>query len=81
MEHGVQGRREHIGASAELSVVADELGQIMKLLDGFNRFRFAENSEALAAWMSASNVVGPSRADKTLNPDTPSPDGGIRPAA
>jgi hypothetical protein len=80
-ERAVQGRRVHVGASAELGVVADEIGQLIKLLDGFNHFRFTDDSEALAAWISASNVVGPSRASKTLNPDTPSPDGGVRPAA
>jgi hypothetical protein len=80
MDRGAQGRRVHVGASAELSVVGDEMGQIIKLLDGFNRFRFTDNSDAFAAWISASNIVGPSRA-KTLNPDTPSPEGGIRPAA
>jgi hypothetical protein len=80
-ERAVQGRRMQVGASAELNAVADEIGQLIKLLDGFNHFRFATDSEALAAWVSASNVVGPSRADKNLNPETPSPDGGLRPAA
>jgi hypothetical protein len=78
---GVQGRRTHVAASAELNVAADEIVQRVKLIDGFNRFRFADDPDALASWTSASNVVAAPRPDKTLNPDTPSPDGGVRPAA
>ncbi|HKP49464.1 MAG TPA: hypothetical protein VJU17_05565 [Gemmatimonadales bacterium] len=65
-EQGAAGRRVHVGASAELDVVADEVVQIVKVLDGLNRFRFARDPELLAAWKSASNVTdSPRQAEKT----------------
>jgi hypothetical protein len=30
----------------------------VKLMDGFNRIRFARDGEALAAWNSARKVIG-----------------------
>jgi hypothetical protein len=57
----------------------------MVVLDGFNRVRFREDTELLAAWESARNVVGPFRSSKPS--DSPSdtgvvpPDGGVAPAA
>lgn len=56
---GTDGRRSHVGASAELNAVADEIVQIVKVMGGLNRFRFANDHEALAAWESASNTFGP----------------------
>jgi hypothetical protein len=61
VEQGTEGRRAHVGASAELDAVADEIVQIVKVMDGLNRFRFAEDSESLAAWESSSNTFGPPR--------------------
>jgi hypothetical protein len=52
------GRRAHVGASAELDSVADEIVQIVRVLDGVNRVRFANDAEQLAAWESAINIVG-----------------------
>ena len=57
-----EGRRAHVGASADLEVVAQDLVKLVKVMDGLNRFRFAEDAERLAAWASASNVVTRSRA-------------------
>jgi hypothetical protein len=31
----------------------------VKVLDGFNRFRFATEPDLLAAWTAACNVIGP----------------------
>ncbi len=65
-EQGAAGRRVHIGASAELDVVADEVVQIVKVIDGLNRFRFAHDPELLADWKSASNVTdSPRQPEKT----------------
>jgi hypothetical protein len=78
VEQGAEGRRVHIGASAELDVVADEVVQIVKAIDGLNRFRFANEPDLLASWKAASNVIGPPRsAEKT----PPSTEGEIKPAA
>lgn len=76
MVQGTEGRRAHVGASAELSHVADEIVEVVKLLDRFNRYRFANDANTLAAWESASNVVTP-----THPAATPAPGGEVRPAA
>jgi hypothetical protein len=61
VERVIEGRRAHVGASAELDTVADEVARIVKAMDGLNRFRFAHDPELLAAWKSASNVVATPR--------------------
>jgi hypothetical protein len=61
VEQGTEGRRSHVGASAELDALADELTQICRLMDAINRSRFSEDPESLAQWESASNVIGPAR--------------------
>jgi len=76
VEQGTEGRRAHVGASAELDAVADEIVQIVRVMDGLNRFRFAEDSESLAAWESSSNTFGPPRSTG-LKPSA----GEIKPAA
>ena len=77
VEQGTDGRRAHVGASAELDAVADEVVQIVKVMDGLNRFRFANDPEALAAWESASNTFGPIHAGVVK----PAAGGEIKPAA
>jgi hypothetical protein len=61
VEWGTAGRRAHVGARAELEAIADEVVQVVRLMDGTNRFRFAKDPESLAAWESASNTFGPVR--------------------
>ena len=61
VERGTVGRRAHVGARAELKAIADEVVQVVRLMDGSNRFRFANDPESLAAWGSASNTFGPVR--------------------
>ncbi len=62
VESGAEGRRAHVGASAELTAVADEVFQIVNVMDGLNRYRFMNDAELLAAWESASNVLAAPRA-------------------
>lgn len=62
MVQGAEGRRIHIGASVNLGAAANEVVQIVKVIDGLNRFRFADDPDLLAAWNAASNVIGPPRA-------------------
>jgi hypothetical protein len=58
-------------------------------MDGLNRYRFMSDTESLAAWESASNVLSPSRARKGAEPGsgtqpqpaTPPAGGEARPAA
>ena len=79
---GAEGRRIHIGATVELDVVGGEAVEIVRMIDGLNRVRFAGDPDLLAAWRSASNVIGPSRpAAKVSTPVTPPSTGEIRPAA
>ena len=53
------GRREHIGASADLEKVLSQIAEQVKLLDGVVKYRFGENAELMGAWASARNVLGP----------------------
>jgi len=62
------GRREHVGASADLKAVAAEIKEQVRVLDGLVRFRFGENAELMAAWASARNVLGPFKAKDAQTP-------------
>jgi len=53
------GRREHVGARADLKAVAAEISEQLRLLDKIVRYRLGENSELMGAWDSARNVAGP----------------------
>jgi len=43
------GRREHVGASADLDSVVSEISQQVRLLDGLVRYRFGDNVELMGA--------------------------------
>jgi hypothetical protein len=53
------GRRDHVGASADLTAVAAEIKKHVRALDGMVRYRFGDNAELMGAWRSARNVLGP----------------------
>ena len=53
------GRREHVGASADLKAVFSEISEQVRLLDGLVRYRFGDNEELMGAWASARSVFGP----------------------
>ena len=53
------GKREHIGASADLEAVAAEIAEQVRVLDGLVRYRFGDDAELMGAWASARNVLGP----------------------
>ena len=55
------GRRDHVGASADLESVLSEITEQVRLLDGLVRYRFSDNAELMGAWASARNVLGPFR--------------------
>src|SRR5439155_26506159 len=52
------GRREHVGARADLKVVAADISKQLRLLDKVVRYRFGDNAELMGAWESARNVAG-----------------------
>jgi hypothetical protein len=76
-------RPPHVGASTELDTVANEVVQVVNVMDGLNRFRFGKDGELLAAWENVSNVLATPRP----SPAKPASDGGasaggeVRPAA
>ena len=79
---GAEGRRIHIAAAVELDVVAGDAVQIVRVMDGHNRVRFAGDPDLLAAWRSASNVIGPSRpAAKPEGSEASPSEGAVKPAA
>ena len=55
-----EARAAHVRASAELRRLANEVVQAVRVLDRFNRVRFRDTPEVLAAWLSVSNVVADS---------------------
>jgi hypothetical protein len=75
-----EGRRIHVAAIVQLEVVSAEAIRIVRLMDGHNRVRFAGDPDLLAAWRSASNVIGPSRSAKS-DPEAPPSEGAVKPAA
>jgi len=54
-----EGRREHVGASADLAAVAAEIAEQVQLLDGVVQYRFGDDAELMGAWASARTVLGP----------------------
>ena len=84
---GAEGRRIHIGATVELDVVGGGAVEIIRMIDGLNRVRFAGDPDLLAAWRSASNVIGPARSGgradgRAETPSgTPPPEAAVKPAA
>lgn len=86
VEQGAQGRLTHIGARSELDRMAEEVVQIVKVMTGLIRVRFA-GQELLDQWESASNVVAAPRSEEekpesgTTPPTGTSPAGEVRAAA
>ncbi len=56
-------RQSQVAASAELRAPADEIVQIVRVMDGLNRYRFMGDPALLAARESASNVVATPRSE------------------
>ena len=86
VDSGSQGRAAHVGASAELRAIADEVVQSVKVLNGLNLYRFRGNPDLLAAWQSASNVVATPRGAEPKPGEEPGgtpavQEGDVRPAA
>jgi hypothetical protein len=85
MEGGAEARAAHVSASAELRTLSDEVVQAVKVLDRFNRLRFRQAPELLAAWRSISSVVATPRGGKpeveSRSGDAPPEGGEVRPAA
>jgi hypothetical protein len=83
VKQGSESRIAHVGASFELNEVANEVVQVVKVMNGLNHFRFARDGELQASWQTASNVVAtPHPADEKAGPPvSPPASGDVRPAA
>ena len=77
LEASRTGRREHMGATADLTAVAAEIVEQVHILDGLMRYRFRDNAELTAEWAGARNMLGPFKQQK---PATPEPNV-VKPAA
>ena len=80
VEAASTGRRDHIGARAELEAIAQDLMDSVKVLDGIARYRLGGDPKLMVEWnavklvLGARHKKGPSEADST--------DGGVeKPAA
>jgi hypothetical protein len=86
VEEGLAGRRRHVAATAELMIIAAEIADAVNVMDGFERLRFAQDPERLAAWTSASSITAAPVVRDAAPPDG-QPEGGapaggdVRPAA
>jgi hypothetical protein len=54
-----------MGARAKLPAVLHEMMQLLKRLDGINRYRFRDDRELLDAWKLARDVGWPGSAQDT----------------
>jgi len=77
---GNDGRTAHVGATRELKAVASEIVRTVRVMDGRNRQRFAEEGQLLGSWISASTVLGTPRPGAEPGGGTPA-EGEVRPAA
>jgi hypothetical protein len=50
------GRRDHMGATADLEAVAAEIARQVRGLDGLLRYRFRTNAELMGEWAGVRNV-------------------------
>lgn len=88
---GGEGRGKHTGATKRLRALAQEAGQIVRVMDARNRLRFKNDQQALGAWINASRITGRptgNGAEEVPGPvpdgeqaSTPVADGDVRPAA
>ena len=81
LAQGTEGRRKHVAARVELDVTGGDLMQVVRVIDGLNRIRFAVDPDLFAAWRSASNVIGPNRPARPSDPEAPPSEGAVKPAA
>lgn len=70
------GKRDHVGASADLQAVAAEIAEQVRVLDGLVSYRFGDNAELMAAWASARDVLGPFKSQVKPEPGTGETPGG-----
>ena len=86
-EETVASMQRHILARSELRRLSVQVMQLIGILDGINRYRFAREPQLLAAWDRAKHVVGGSQVEGSastpeLPPASTGPGAGeVKPAA
>ena len=77
---GHEGRAAHVGATRDLRAVSTEIFRTVRVMDGRNRQRFAQDVQLLGSWISASTVFRKPQPEQ--DPEEETPGGGeARPAA
>jgi hypothetical protein len=80
-------RLDHIGARADLDGVTADLVEVVRVLDGINRWRFGKTPELLVEWNAARQVPGlgvrpvPVPVPPSVEGVAPPNPGGVAPAA
>jgi hypothetical protein len=80
VEKGAAGRLAHVAATAELNTIGEEVVQIVKIMNGLIRVRYANQEQVLAAWVSASGVAAPPKPEAKPESGTTTPPADVRPA-
>lgn len=82
-ERCIAGRVAHVGASARLRAVGQEIVKLVRVLDGLNRVRFKDDEALLAQWASMSSVRASPKGGPVEEPEGASPPAAevTRPAA
>ena len=78
---GNDGRTAHVGATRELRAVAPEIARTVRVMDGRNRQRFADDAQLLGSWIGASTVLGTRRPGAQSEGGGTPAGGEVRPAA
>jgi hypothetical protein len=59
LEGSRAGRRDHMGATADLKAITAEILEQVRVLDGLMWYRFRDNAELMGEWAGVRNVLGP----------------------
>ena len=61
LKQASDGRSSHVAATIQLRAVSQEIVRTVRVMDGRNRQRFADDPQLLGAWLNVSTVHGRSR--------------------
>ena len=69
LESSRAGRRDHMGATADLKAIAAEINEQVRVLDGLMQYRFRDNADLMGQWAGVRNVLGPFQPKKEQPPE------------
>jgi hypothetical protein len=73
VELAANGRRQHVGARADLDAIGGEITVLLEKINRLNQHRFRNDPDRLAGWDSARNVRRSARSQASRPPDAPPP--------